>query len=352
MKISTSAITQILVLLGCTILLSLCAEKNSSLSTAFNNGQCANTDGAGGCDPNARTPDSFPNVKKAVVYQSEVIQTGDFQVWTKLWIWFEQSRTFCSHLANVQTGSVVDGQAYLSLFNINTTSYYFVTTFTNLKDNACNPDYNPTRLIQAIIIAALVFCCIWVFLAMHLGAANYVQKENKEFLRAYSIVLGFGTVLLTTATIVLSLSSFHSFCHMDGSQCTIAGSGLTAPTFVGNLSNVTCNATSCQLEWTIPPSMFTQNPQGVCYETVGIEDMLDSRFLMLNPSSKTECRAVPSSWIVNGYVVYLLFPAVVLIMMILLLPCNTPREPESERLLNREIDREIPGHDSIYVPNH
>jgi hypothetical protein len=183
-------------------------------------------------------------VEKGIVYQSNVIHTGDFQVWTNMSMWMQSSFRYCNFIKHIPTGSVQNAQDYLDLVEINTTSYYFVTTFTQLSDDGCNPDNNPTNMLHAFAITGCVLSIIWWVYGLML----LLVKCCEELPELWLSVFRFGTFFLVISTIVLWLSSNYSYCVM-GRGCMVEGSGLTLLQWTGTFSNMTCGESECKIQW-------------------------------------------------------------------------------------------------------
>jgi hypothetical protein len=303
-----------IITLACFIVLIISLRDSASTKSVFHNGKECDVTKGDNCPPGR--PYNY-NVEKGVVYDSNIIQTERFELWTILFIWMESSARYCNHLAHVQSGIMKDAQDYLALFT-NSTSYYFATTFTNPIDNACNPDNDPDqsdRMISGLWLAVSI--CWAILLSVVCYCKDKFEANDLKTLKKFAFT---ATVAITMVTAGMYMASHYPYCYVHGNKCWVAPTGIVLHTRMGTFENFTCNNTSCGVTWKLQGSNDAlENPNGTCVEMVDIGDTFhlpSSKPLLLNPSTKTECRAVPPTWNTYGWISFLLvsFPCVLLFL--------------------------------------
>jgi hypothetical protein len=290
----------------CVVLLGLSIHRTAPSNNEFYTGQCQHIyddDDKASADCHL---DDFPNVEKGTVYQTQVIQTANFHVWSNLSIWMQSSNRYCNHLKHIETGMVQDAEDYINLFEINT-SYYFVTTFTEMVDDACNPDNNPDASLYGGLVAMIVISAFWLIGLGFVQAVLWLDASFKPGEWASFVITG--SVIWGLLTIGLWLIATYSRCALVDGECRIAGTGLSLSQRTGVFQNLSCSNDQCKITWGLQGADQLENPYGTCEEVTNVNttSLPSTRTLVLNPSNKVECRSLPSTWVPLGYVALLVF---------------------------------------------
>lgn len=128
------------------------------------------------------------------------------------------------------------------------------------------------------------------------------------------------TIGISLFTAAMYVATHYSYCSINGSKCWVAPTGIALKPRMGSFSNFTCINASCAVTWNLQGSSDKlENPNGTCVETVDISATFDiptTKPFLLNPSTKTECRAVPFSWKASGWINFALVGFACLTMLL------------------------------------
>lgn len=268
----------------------------------------------------------IPNfLRHGLIYQTNIIQEDSFIFWTNLSIFILEDDRFCNHLTRIE-GTEQDAMRFINQFQLNDSSYVFDPSFIGEDDNACNPDslgYKRGADIAGTILWFVVGGIAGAFgsLLLVLFFSPNIYFPTKAMI--FSILCLSFLSCYCGATF---LAILYPFCKSDGSCGRMPTTRLPMQQIEGVVMNVTCDYESnCLLWWS------TQQTQGafqdICWERKVIlaphDYLIGMRAsLLVNPSSKVECRQTPQEWINNwNWIVNLLTIGTIGFIVTLLLAC-------------------------------
>lgn len=267
---------------------------------------------------------SVPAVEHGFIYDTHIRQVQEFGWWTNLSIYLFSSSRFCSHLTYIE-GSQKDAETFINSFNINVSDTYFVTAFTQSADIACQPSMKPHLTIRgfaitSVFLAAFANIIFWLLRTTQLTNTSTLSDfEQREFEKIYSISL-ICVLVLSPLFVAILWGSTYSYCNFK-EECVLQPGGIPVKPIEGKFQNVSCGTEVCQITWFVHES---EALGGICIETLPTTSSLvqeaeegQSKTLIINPSSKIDCRQLPNEWQVHWWIMMFLCASFVLCVVIM-----------------------------------
>jgi hypothetical protein len=237
-----------------------------------------------------------------MIANTSVISKSTYEHWTNLSIFLLDSERYCYHLTYFE-GDVLAAQNYLNKYSDATVKYVFTTTFTSSKDNACNPDVASlfSQRIGAILLAT--FSGVASFVGWFSFFALVCPDEAKSPKPTISYSFWRKVLWLEACCLLFTVALYlaSTLTHCSFKQCYIMPAAIPFQPVTGVLQNVTQDSLVFSL-----PANSNLSPQNNCTEFISANGanglVLGASYsILLNPSTKSECRRVPHQWNTNWY---------------------------------------------------